>query len=179
MQSFILTSALALMAGSAMAAPTACHASYPATSSVAPAPPATSSAAPAPSVYQIKNFYERKPDGKDITSVSFDIAAANNGTLDFTCDAYDSATDKAVENFEDGHVYKCSNTSLFSWSYSEVDDANKGRLFLWQGASPETLISGFTNIPEPYCHAGGAGPLDLVCVVPEAAGNVTISLTKQ
>lgn len=164
MQSFVFTSALALLAGSAIAAPTACP---------APSAPATEK-----TVYQIKDFYERKPDGKDITALGFNIAATNGGTLDFTCIAYDPVTKAAAANFEDGHVYSCGSNSFFSFSYSEEEGANKGKLFLWQGATAADTIQGSTVIPTPYCHAGGAGVNDLACLVPAAAGNVTIEMTK-
>jgi hypothetical protein len=166
MQSFILTSAIALMAGSTMAAPTSCSAPAP----VAPASSDT--------VYQIRNFYERKPDGQDIASLSFDILATNGGTLDFNCIPYDQATGTSTTNFEDGKVYPCGNNTLFGFSYSEKSaDPNKGKLFLWQGATAEDLIQGNTTIPTPYCHAGGAGPLDMVCFAPETSGNITITMT--
>ncbi|CZT20982.1 uncharacterized protein RCC_06843 [Ramularia collo-cygni] len=164
MQSFVFASVLALLASSAIAAPTSCK---------APATPSSEK-----TIYQIKDFYERKPDGKDITALGFNIAATNGGTLDFTCVPYDPVTKAAAANFEDGHVYTCGANSLFSFSYSEKDDANKGKLFLWQGASPADTIQGSTMIPTPYCHAGGAGPNDLACVVPAAVGEIKIEMAK-
>lgn len=164
MQSFIFTSALALLAGSTIAAPTSC---------AAPAPPASDK-----TIFEIKDFYERKPDGKDITALGFNIAATNGGTLDFTCTPYDPVTKAAAANFEDGHVYSCGENSFFSFSYSEKDGANKGKLFLWQGVTNTDTIQGSTVIPTPYCHAGGAGINDLACLVPEAAGKITIEMTK-
>lgn len=165
MQSFIFTSALALLAGSTIAAPTSCP---------APAPPASDK-----TVYQIKDFYERKLDGKTISAFGFNIAATNGGTLDFPCIAYNPVTKKAAATYDQGHVYFCGENSLFSFSYSEKEeDVNKGKLFLWQEVTDNETLQGSVVIPTPYCHAGGAGPNDEACLVPAAVGNVTIEMSK-
>lgn len=41
----------------------------------------------------------------------------------------------------------------------------------------ETL-GGVVDIPEPYCHAGGSSPEDLICVVPKGASNVIVAMEK-
>jgi hypothetical protein len=151
MQSFTIASVLALMASTAIAT------EY--------------------TGYEIRNFFERKPDGQDITFLSYDIVATNGGTLDFTCIPYDPATGGAAANFEDGHVYDCGQNSAFSFSYSEeIGDPQKGKLFLWQGTN-EDLIQGSTTIPPPICHAGGNGGNDTFCDVPAGYGRIFISLS--
>lgn len=113
--------------------------------------------------FAIKDFYERKYNGKDINSVSFRILATNGGTLDFECSAYDPVVGHGTENFEAGKVYSCGENSFFSFSYSP-DQNNE--LFLWQDVSDTETLGGNICIPEPICRAGGNGINDLVCMAP-------------
>lgn len=86
--------------------------------------------------FQIKEFSERKYDGKTISTLSFRILATNGGTLDFQCIPYDPVTKGATQAFEDGKVYFCGENTFFSFSFTAGNGADKkNELFLWQEVS--------------------------------------------
>ncbi|SMQ51428.1 unnamed protein product [Zymoseptoria tritici ST99CH_3D1] len=156
MQSFIIPSALALLAGSAIAAP---HSSGPGHANV----------------YKIHNFSETKSPSNDITSVFFDITYYNpaNGAEGSTthCVPWDYRTNSASSNWEDGQVYKCAETSFFSFSYSEEDGPLKGRLTVWQDqTATDAPQSGFVQIPTPKCYTADK---DQICSSPDVQVTLT------
>lgn len=77
-------------------------------------------------IWKIDDFYARKPDGKKVNSVSFNIKATNNGTLDFTCGA-------SADTIEDDKFYSCGENS-FMWFAFQQD---RSGLILQQSVSDE------------------------------------------
>ncbi|TID23156.1 5'-3' exoribonuclease 1 [Venturia nashicola] len=118
-------------------------------------------------VYKITNFFSRKPEGVDISTLSFDIAAKDG--LKLTCHPYDPATSTSTNNFEDKHVYACGKDSPFSFSFENA--ANK--LWLWHTVDSTILIGNATVINQ--CRAAGHGPNDKVC---QQAGSAEVTMIK-
>lgn len=94
-------------------------------------------------VYRIADFTTRKHDGVNVDSVYFNIQATNDGSLDFTCTAFDPAINNTTEHFENGFGYSCGAHSLFSWSYDVVDTL----LSLWQQVAPAQVSTLFLIFP--------------------------------
>ncbi|KJX92994.1 hypothetical protein TI39_contig4465g00001 [Zymoseptoria brevis] len=156
MQSFIIPSALALLAGSAIAAP---YSDSPGHANV----------------YKITDFTETKSLSNDITSVFFDITYYNpaNGAEGFTtyCVPWDHGTNSVSSNWEDGKVYQCAENSLFSFNYSEEDGPLKGRLTVWQEkTATDAPQSGFVEIPTPRCYTADQTQ---ICRAPEVQVTLT------
>lgn len=116
---------------------------------------------------------ERKYNGVDTASLSFNITATNTGTLNFLCIPYDPAIQGATEAFESGRVYACGSNSFFSFSF-EPDTSD---LFLWQDVTETEILGGGATVPTRICRAGGSSPQDLICSVPFGEG-VDVTLSK-
>jgi hypothetical protein len=61
-------------------------------------------------VWKLSEFYARKPDGKKINSIGFNIKATNEGTLDFNCSA-------SADTIEDNKLYQCGENSGIWFSF--------------------------------------------------------------
>lgn len=79
-------------------------------------------------VWNIDNFYARKPDGKKINSIGFNIKATNKGTLDFNCSA-------SADVIEDGKFYSCGENSFMYFAYRQ----DRSGLLLRQDVSDECV----------------------------------------
>ncbi|EGP84116.1 unnamed protein product [Zymoseptoria tritici ST99CH_1A5] len=143
MQSFIITSALALMAGSAIAAPSAPN-------------PATSR------TYDIKGFTERKTNDDDITFVTFEIFGTNGDTTHVHCIPFDRDTKRQTDNWQDNVIYPCLESEAFYFAYSQ----ESGVLRLFTSGAPTLSFHGTTHIADPYCHTAGQ---DQICQSPSDA----------
>lgn len=76
----------------------------------------------------ISDYFSRKLDGANISTLGFNISATNGGTLNFRCGPYDPATDANAAQFEDKKVYFCAKDSSFSFSFENAIN----KLYLWQ-----------------------------------------------
>lgn len=122
-------------------------------------------------VYSIKSFTTRKYDGKTINTLFFNIISADGGSLDFTCNAYDTALGHATESFESGKTYLCGKDSLFSFSYTPNADEKVDDLVLWQKVSDTEMWKGGTTPAGEVCRASGNGDNDMICVAPDQEDN--------
>lgn len=77
-------------------------------------------------VWKLSNFYARKPDGKKINSIGFNIKATNAGTLDFDCAA-------SADTIEDNKLYQCGTNSGIWFSFQ----SDRNGLVLRQDVSEE------------------------------------------
>ncbi|KAF2845476.1 hypothetical protein T440DRAFT_407891 [Plenodomus tracheiphilus IPT5] len=102
-------------------------------------------------VWKISDFYARKPDGKKINSISFNIKATNGGTLDFTCGAQ-------ADTIVDDQWYSCGENSFMWFAYQ----SDRSGLLLQQSVSDDIQYVATTTLPN-YCRAGGNGQNDFVC----------------
>ncbi|KAH7073319.1 hypothetical protein FB567DRAFT_537501 [Paraphoma chrysanthemicola] len=102
-------------------------------------------------VWKISNFYARKPDGKKINSIGFNIKATNEGTLDFNCSA-------SADTVEDNKFYQCGENSFIYFAFQ----SDRSGLLLRQDVSDDIQYVATTTLPN-YCRAGGNGPNDFVC----------------
>jgi hypothetical protein len=83
-------------------------------------------------IWKISEFSCRKPNGTDLSSISFNISATNNGTLDFQCGT--STEDNSV--LEEGKYYSCGESSLISFAF-ESDGLSSTRILIKQDVSDE------------------------------------------
>lgn len=101
-------------------------------------------------IWKLDDFTARKLDGKTISSLSFNIKATNNGTLDFDC--------SSSTTVEAGKFYPCGENSFIYFAYQD----DRSGLLLKQEVSDDITYVGSATLPS-YCHAGGSGPNDFVC----------------
>ncbi|KAF2025631.1 Alternaria Alternata allergen Alt A 1 [Setomelanomma holmii] len=102
-------------------------------------------------VWKISEFYARKPDGKSINSIGFNIKATNAGTLDFNCSA-------SADTVADDTFYECGENSQIYFAFQ----SDRNGLLLKQKVSDDITYVATTTLPN-YCRAGGNGPNDFVC----------------
>ncbi|KAF2823237.1 hypothetical protein CC86DRAFT_298700 [Ophiobolus disseminans] len=102
-------------------------------------------------IWKISNLYLRKPDGKKINSIGFNIKATNAGTLDFDCAA-------SADTIEDNKLYQCGENSGIWFSFQ----SDRNGLVLRQDVSEDIQYVATATLPN-YCRAGGNGPNDFVC----------------
>ncbi|KAF4540719.1 Major allergen Alt [Lasiodiplodia theobromae] len=108
--------------------------------------------------YKIQDFTTRKYDGQHINTVSFKIVAFNAETL----------ADCSSENFVMNQRYTCSN-GRFSFTYVDYYDWVKPtELFIREETDDKGPIGGSINFITPPCRAGGSGPEDLTCQIPDS-----------
>ncbi|CAO2654605.1 Nn.00g113380.m01.CDS01 [Neocucurbitaria sp. VM-36] len=102
-------------------------------------------------IWKLDNLSLRKPDGKSINSLTFNVKATNGGTADFDCSVQ-------AEPVEDSKFYQCGENSFiwFAWQ------ADRNGLLLRQDVSDKIQYIGTATLPD-YCRAGGNGPNDFVC----------------
>ncbi|KAM3416697.1 putative major allergen alt A1 [Cercospora zeina] len=118
--------------------------------------------------FQIKDFSIRKPNGQDISNVSFRILATNGGTLDFECTAYDPSIDGPTANFVPGRPYFCGKDSSLSFSYTpKHDNQQQNELWMWDTITKSQIYIGHVGFDDPICRAGGSSSSDLVCDLPD------------
>ncbi|KAB2571464.1 major allergen alt a1 [Lasiodiplodia theobromae] len=115
--------------------------------------------------YKIKDFTTRKYDGQHINTVSFKIVAFNAETL----------ADCSSEDFVMNQRYTCSN-GRFSFTYVDYYDWVKPTtLSIREETGEQGPIGGDTSFTTPPCRAGGSGPKDLICQLPDSQ-NVQVEL---
>jgi hypothetical protein len=83
-------------------------------------------------IWKISDFSSRKPNGTDLSSISFNISATNSGTLDFQCGTF--TEDNSV--LEEGNLYKCGENSLIFFAF-QSDGLSSTRILLKQKVSDE------------------------------------------
>ncbi|KAK0642402.1 hypothetical protein DIS24_g9084 [Lasiodiplodia hormozganensis] len=116
--------------------------------------------------YKIQDFTTRKYDGQHINTMSFKIVAFNAETL----------ADCFSEDFVMNQRYTCSN-GRFSFTYVDYYDWVKPtELSIREETGDQGPIGGSTNFTTPPCRAGGSGPKDVICQLPESQ-NVQVELS--
>jgi hypothetical protein len=137
----LTTTVLTLLAAASISSAASSYSEYPEESSPAYAPPiSTTSSEPSNTpcsvvqegdyVWRISDFSSRKPDGTDVSSISFNVSATSSGTLDFQCET--SAEDNTF--LEEGKLYNCGENSLVCFTF-QSDGLSSTRILLKQKAS--------------------------------------------
>ncbi|CBX89958.1 Major allergen Alt a 1 [Plenodomus lingam] len=103
------------------------------------------------SVWKISELSFRKPDGKNINQIQFNIKATNNGTLDFNCGTQ-------ADNVEDKKFYECGENSFMWFTFNQEENI----LLLQHSVSDDIQYVGAVTLPN-YCRAGGNGMNDFIC----------------